>query len=128
MRSSEADQWKKATDNEYTAIMDNNTYRLVPLPKERKSVSKKWIYKIKYNTDCTVDWYKSRWIARGFTQRKGIDYFKTMSPVVCMQNLCLVTGHATQHCLDIHTVDVKNAFLQPEMKEEEMIYVTQPEG
>jgi len=102
MRSSKADQWKKATDNEYTAIVNNNTYRLVPLPKDRKSVTTKWIYKIKYNADGTVDCYKACWEARGFTQRKGIDYFETMSPV--------------------------NAFLQAEMKEEEMIYVTQPEG
>jgi len=45
-----------------------------------------------------------------------------------MENICLVTGHATLHCLNIHVVDVQNAFLQAEMKEEEMIYVTQPEG
>jgi len=83
----EPDQWKKATDDEYTAIVNNNTYRLVPLPKFRKSVTMKWIYKIKYNADSTVDCYKARWVARGFTQRKGIDYFKTMSPVVCMENL-----------------------------------------
>jgi len=66
--------------------------------------------------------------ARGFTQRKGIDYFETTSPVVLMENLRLVTGYATLHRLNIHVVDVKNAFLQAEMKEEEMIYVTQPEG
>jgi len=58
MRSSEADQWKKATDDEYTGIVNNNTYRLVPLPKARKSVTTKWIYKIKYNADGTVDCYK----------------------------------------------------------------------
>jgi len=128
MRSSKADQWKKATDNEYTAIMNNNTYRLVPLPKDRKSVTKKWIYKIKYNANGTVDCYKALWVARGFTQCKGIDYFKTTSPVVCMENLRLVTGHAMLHHLNIHVVDVKNVFLQADMKEEEMIYVTQPEG
>jgi len=124
MRSSEADKWKKATDNEYTAILNNNTYRLVPLPKDRKSVTMKWIYKIKYNADSTVDCYKARWVARGFTQCKGIDYFETTSPVVRMENLRLVTGHATLHCLNRHVVDVKNAFLQAEMKEEIMIYVT----
>jgi len=53
IRSSKADQWKKATDDEYTAIVNNNTYRLVPLPKDRKSVTTKWIYKIKYSaTQC----------------------------------------------------------------------------
>jgi len=82
-----------ATDNEYTAIVNNNTYRLVPLPKDRKSVTTKWIYKIKYNADGTVDYYKAHWVARGFTQLKGIDYYKTASPVVRMENLCLVTGH-----------------------------------
>jgi len=76
----------------------------------------------------SVDCYKASWVARGFTQCKGIDYFKTMSPVVCMENLCLVTGHATLHHHNIHIVDVKNAFLQAEMKEEELIYITQPKG
>jgi len=107
--------------------MNSNTYRLVPLPKDRKSVATKWIYKIKYNADSTVDHYKAHWVARGFTQHKGIDYFETTSPLVCIENLHLVTGHATLHCLNIHAVDVKNAFLQAEMKEEEM-NVTQPEG
>jgi len=128
MRSSEADQWKKATDDEYTAIVNNNTYRLVPLPKDRKSVTTKWIYKIKYNADGTVDCYKACWVARDFTQCKGIDYFETTSPVVRMENLRLATGHAMLHCLNIQVVDVKNVFLQAETKEEEMILVTQPEG
>jgi len=105
-----------------------NTNRLAPLPKDRKSVTTKWIYKIKYNKHSTVDHYKAHWVARGFTQLNGIDYFKTTSPVVCMENLRLVTGHAMLHSLDIPVVDVKNAFLQSEMKEEEMIYITQPEG
>jgi len=122
MRSSKADQWKKVT-----AIMNNNTYRLVPLPQDRKSVTTKWIYKIKFNADSTVDCYKPCWVARGFTKYKGIDYFKTTSPVVHMENLLLVTSHATL-CLNIQVVDAKNAFLQSEMKEGEMIYVTQPEG
>jgi len=105
--------------------VNNKTYRLVPLP---KAVTTKWVYKIKYNVDGTVDCYKALWVARGFTQHKGIDYIKNMSPVVYMENLGLVTGHATLNCLDIHIVDVKNAFLQTEVKEEEMIYITQPEG
>jgi len=45
-----------------------------------------------------------------------------------MENPHLVNGHGMLHCLDIHVVDVKNVFLQAEMKEEEIIYVTQPEG
>jgi len=55
MRGSKADQWKKATDNEYTAIVNNNIYRLVPLPKDRKSVTTKWIYKIKFNAEGVVN-------------------------------------------------------------------------
>jgi len=46
MRSSNSDQWKKATDDEYTAIINNNTYRLVPLPKDRKPVTTKCIRNI----------------------------------------------------------------------------------
>jgi len=70
MRISKTDEWKKATDNEYTAIINNNTYRLVPLPKYRKSVTTKWIYKIKYHTDGTVDCYKVLWVARGLHNAK----------------------------------------------------------
>jgi hypothetical protein len=107
MRSSEADQWKKATDNGCTAI---NTYILVSLPKDRKSVTTKWIYKIKYNVDSTVDCYKARWMLdskRLYTMQNYLTSGMYGEPMPC---------------------HIKNAFLQVEMKEEEMIYITQPEG
>ena len=60
--------WKSAMDEEYTALMKNNTWSLCKLPDNRKCIDCKWVYKIKENTDGTVDRFKARLVAKGFTQ------------------------------------------------------------
>jgi hypothetical protein len=73
--------WKDAMLEEYRSIIKNNVWDIVSRPKDKSVVSSKWIYKIKHAADGSVEKFKARFVARGFTQKEGIDYEETFSPV-----------------------------------------------
>ena len=66
---------------EYFSSLKNNTYILVPLPKEHKLEHYQWLYETKYVADGSIDKHKARHVFKGILQVKGIDYSKTFSPV-----------------------------------------------
>jgi hypothetical protein len=66
---------------EHQSIMKNDVWEIVPRPKEKSIVTSKWVYKIKYATDRSVEKYKTRFVARGFSQKEGEDYDETFSHV-----------------------------------------------
>jgi hypothetical protein len=69
-------------EEKYVALITNNTWDLVPHPVGSNVITGKWTFKHKFNSDSTLEWYKARWVLRGFTQRPGIDNDETFSPVV----------------------------------------------
>jgi histone deacetylase 1/2 len=69
-------------DAEYAALLANQTWDLVPCPTGSNIVTGKWIWTHKRLADGSLERYKARWVLRGFTQRPGIDYAETFSPVV----------------------------------------------
>jgi hypothetical protein len=74
-------------NEEYHYLMENNTWDLVPLPKGRKLVICKWVYKNKYTSHGRVERHKARLVSKGFSQAKGIDYNETFSPVSKMNHI-----------------------------------------
>jgi hypothetical protein len=74
--------WRRPMEEEYDALITNNTWDLVPRPVGSNVVINKWIFKHKFNFDDTLEWYKAHWVLHGFTQRPGVDYNETFSPVV----------------------------------------------
>jgi len=124
IQSPQADKWTVAMHEEYSALMNNNTWELRPLPPGRKAIATRWIFKLKYTADGEVDRYKARWVAKGFSQQYGINYNETFAPVMRMENLRLLLAIATTLDLEIKQVDVNSAFLQADLDEE--IYITQP--
>eukprot|EP00253_Pinus_taeda_P023918 PITA_23918 len=110
----------------YHSLLANDTWDLVPLPKGRKLVRCKWVYRTKYGRDGKVDKHKARLVAKGFSQVEGIDYTETFSPVAKMNSIRFVLSLAASLKWEVHQMDVKSAFLHGDLHEE--IYMEQPIG
>jgi hypothetical protein len=81
---------------EYTSIMKNNVWEIVPRPKNKFVVSSKWIYKIKHATNGSIDKYKARFVALGSSQKEGVDYEDTFAPVARFTSVGAIMSIATQ--------------------------------
>ena len=71
----------RSNDGRYQSIMKNDVSDIVPKPEGKSVVSSKWIYMIKHVADGSIEKYKARFVARGFSQKEGIDYEETFAPV-----------------------------------------------
>jgi len=112
--------------DEMDSMVRNKVWELVDLLPQCKSIGNKWIFKIKYRTDGSIDKFKARLVAKGFTQIEGIDYEETFSHVVRFASIRLLLALVSHLDLELFQMDVKNAFLNRNLKEE--IYMDQPIG
>jgi hypothetical protein len=117
-------QWRRAMEAEYAALQANHVWDLVPPPLDANVVTEKWIFKLKLNGDGSLERYKARYVLRGFTQRPGVDYDETFSPVV--KPATIRTVLALSRDWSVHQLDVANAFLHGTLME--TVYCTQPVG
>jgi hypothetical protein len=74
--------WRTTMEDEYGALISNETWELVFRPQGSNVVTGKWVFTHKLHVDGTLDRYKARWVHWGFTQCPGVDYDETFSPVV----------------------------------------------
>lgn len=74
--------WRDTMQEEFTALQANKTWDLAPPPPGTNIVTRKWIFRHKLHLDGSLERYNARWVLRGFTQRPGIDFSETFSPVV----------------------------------------------
>jgi hypothetical protein len=109
--------WRSAMLEEYDALLQNHTWDLVPRPRQANVVTGKWIFKHKFSADGTLERYKARWVLRGFTQRPGVDFAETFSPVVKPATVRTVLSLALSRRWPVHQLDVKNAFLHGTLTE-----------
>ncbi|KAI5321488.1 hypothetical protein L3X38_030559 [Prunus dulcis] len=119
-------QWVAAMNSELQALEDSHTWSLVPLPPGHRPIGSKWIFRIKYHYDGSIDRYKARLVAQGFNQREGIDFTDTFAPVAKLITVrCLLTVAAARQW-SLHQMDVQNAFLHGDLHEE--VYMLPPPG
>lgn len=118
-------QWQKAMQEEIQALEENNTWTIVDKPPNIKPIKAKWIFKLKLNTDGSIERYKARLVAKGYSQIPNIDYKETFAPVASMTTVRMMLAAAAQNDYDIIQFDIKTAFLYGDLDEE--IYMECPE-
>ena len=97
------------------------------LPKQKKPVRYKWVFKRKEGlSPSEPPRFKARLVAKGFSQIPGVDYNDVFSPVVKHSSIRTFFSIVAMHDLELEQLDVKTAFLHGELEEE--IYMDQPEG
>ena len=89
-------------------------------------VSSKWIYKIKHAADRSIEKYKEIFVARGFSQKEGIDYEEIFALVAWYTSIRAIMALASMMKWDLHQMDVKATFLNGVIEEE--VYIEQPQG
>ncbi|XP_040374694.1 uncharacterized protein LOC112199378 [Rosa chinensis] len=119
-------QWQEAMTSEIQALEANNTWSLTPLPPGKEPIGCKWVYKIKYNSDGTIERYKARLVAKGYTQVEGVDYCETFSPTAKLTTFRCLLAIAASRNWSLHQMDVQNAFLHGDLHEE--VYMLPPPG
>ena len=119
-------EWKAAVLEEMRALKQNNTWSLVELPQGKSIVGCKWVFTVKYKANGSVERHKARLVAKGFTQTYGIDYTKTFAPIAKLNIVRILLSLAANSDWPLHQLDIKNAFLNGELKKE--VYMCQPSG
>ena len=121
-----SNQWKEALKSEYSSLIKNDTWELVPPPEGKNIVGSRGVLKVKRNEDGSIDRFKARLVAQGYSQVRGVDYEEVFSPVARYTSVRSLLALANAQDLEIHQMDVKTAFLNGSLDCE--IYMSQPEG
>ena len=110
LSSTEKEQWRTAMQKEMDSIHSNDVWDLVELPKGHKPVGSKWVFKRKTGADGSIERYKARLVAQGFSQKQGLDY-ETFSPFIRFESLRSLIALAVQKGLKLHQLDITAVFL-----------------
>ncbi|MCO5588012.1 hypothetical protein L7F22_041966 [Adiantum nelumboides] len=112
--------------SEYNSIIANETWELIKLPKGKHALLCKWVYKNKHTADDPELKYKASLVAKGFKQKKGVDFDEIFSLVVKMATLRLLLCLVATEDMELIQMDVKIAFLSKDLEND--VYMVQPEG
>ncbi|KAL0404306.1 UNVERIFIED_CONTAM: Retrovirus-related Pol polyprotein from transposon RE2 [Sesamum radiatum] len=126
MSDIDSDKWLEAMKFEMDSMGSNQVWALVDPSKGAKLVGCKWVYKRKHEAEGKVTVFKARLVAKGYTQRPGVDFEETYSPVVMAKSIRILLVIAAWYDYEIWQMDVKTTFLNGFVEEE--IFMDQPEG
>ncbi|KAI5336534.1 hypothetical protein L3X38_015802 [Prunus dulcis] len=116
--------WRNVMKAELEMIEKNDTWKLMDRPFSKPIIGVKWVYKTELNLDGSVQKNKARLMAKGYSQKPGIDYNETFAPVARLDTIRTLIALAAQKEWNLYQLDVKSAFLNGVLKEE--VYVEQP--
>lgn len=116
--------WRKAMNEEITAIEKNQTRELTELPTNKKLIRVKWVCKIKYKPISEIGLFKARLVAKGYNQKPSIDYFEVFSHVARLDTIRILISISPQNSWKIHQMDVNYAFINGNLEEE--VYIEKP--
>ena len=125
MKDIDAHHWVKAMKFELDSMYSNQVWDLAKVPNGIKLVGCKWVYKRKRGIDKKVETFKARLVAKRCTQKEGIDYEETFSPVAMLKSIRILLSIAADYDYEIWQMVIKTAFQNGNLEEE--IYMMQPE-
>ncbi|KAI1003194.1 hypothetical protein K3495_g5013 [Podosphaera aphanis] len=118
--------WKEAIEEEIRALTMNQTWEEIVAPADANLISTKWVFTVKLKSDGSLDSFKARLVARGFTQRFGTDYKETFAPTVQMATLRAFLAICAVEDLELFHFDIKNSFT--EASPNAALFLRAPEG
>eukprot|EP00253_Pinus_taeda_P023612 PITA_23612 len=113
-------------DEELEQIERNNTWELVPRPKDKNVIGTKWVFKNKLNENGEVIRNKARLVCKGYAQQEGIDFEETFAPVARLEAIRMFLALSSFQNFKVFQMDVKSTFLNGDLEEE--VYIEQPDG
>lgn len=126
IRSEHREHWLASIKEEQDCLIANSTFQVVPRPTHKKAIQSRYVFKIKTDENGAIARFKTRLVAKGFTQVQGVDYFDTFSPALRLASLRYLISIAVLKNFIIYHLDVQTAFLNGDLEEE--IYMEIPEG
>ena len=118
--------WRDAMQKKIDAMHNNKTWSIVPLPKGKTPIGCRWIFTNKMNSDGTLARRKARLVAKGYTQKEGVDFLDTFSPVAKLVSVKFLLSLAASQGWFLSQLDISNAFLNGNLYEE--VYMDLPMG
>ena len=94
IESPESENWKAAMREEMDSLIENETFILTTLPEGRNLVGGCWVYTIKEGSNGAKT-YKARYVAKGYSQVRGVDYQETFAPTANLTSTCSVANSST---------------------------------
>ena len=126
LKTDQASQWRDAATLEFNILVGNDTWEIVKLPPGAKVIDSGWVFKVKMNSDGSVEHFKGRIVAKGYPQRPGIDFTDTFAHTLHPATLRFIIAMVTIEDWELRSVDITSAFTNGVLEEE--IYMRQPEG
>jgi hypothetical protein len=118
--------WVNAMNEELDQIEKNETWELVPRPKDKNVIGTKWVFRNKLNEDGQVVRNKERLVCKGYAQVEGVDFDETFSLVARLEAIRIFLAFASYKSIKVYQMDVKSTFLNGNLEEE--VFIEQPEG
>ncbi|KAK6146470.1 hypothetical protein DH2020_020339 [Rehmannia glutinosa] len=115
-----SNKWQEATQSEIDSMYSNKVWTLMDLPQGIVPIGFKWVYKQNLGVDGEVATFKARLVAKGSTQKQGVDYDETFSPVVMLKFIRILLAISAYYDYEIWQMDVKTIFLNGNIKEKKV--------
>ena len=121
-------QWEHSIRKELAMLKKAGTWELIEPPTGTNIVGSKWVFHVKKDTAGNIVCHKVRLVMQGFSQVPGIDYFNIYTPVAKLASIRTVLALAACLDLKLHQINIKGAYLNGELNDDEAIYMRQPPG
>ena len=126
MHGEQSQGWREAATLEYNTLVETDTFEIVDLPVDQKAIGSGWVFRVKHNADGSIERLKARIVAKGYSQRPGLDYNESFAPTFCPATLRIIMTMAAVEDLELCFLDITSTFTNGDLDEE--IYMKEPEG